>query len=430
MIHSVTVTNHLGESLELILTQPEFSGLIVKSIDGMGPSDATINLTEMATVDGSIVNSSRLNSKEIKIDFILLEKPDIETSRQLLYKYFPIKKQIKLTFSTDNRDAYIYGFVEKNEPKIFQKQETVTITIKCPNPYFKSIKENVKKMYGAEPLFEFPFESLMGYEETSETAVAYEKLTGSFHLSRSDLVYWLPGSIRYGWSTVFDTGVDTLTWHIQKGSKIKNVVNSGYPNVYTTKTTTSGIQVSYKNPIGTVNGINNQTITYIPPSNPEYAGIQIKIDGETKYIDTSIAWRISDMVSDPALATLDNPVTFRTPGENPGTTLYNQDGIKVVVKESDNTTYGLYAIATEITMTNSSSTVQVIFSDDLLTEQEQNPNPDTSSNNDYILITRTPFEIKNVIPELTNAGYKNSIWLYGEQNGPIQMVFGIYKETN
>ena len=162
MIHSVTVTNHLGESLELILTQPELSGLIVKNIDGMGPADATVNITELATVDGGIVNSTRLSDKEIKIDLIFLEKPTIEDARLLTYQYFPIKRPITLTFKTvrpnqPDRIARIFGIVEKNEPKVFSKQEACSITIKCADPYFHSLEQSSSKFFGSEPLFEFTY---------------------------------------------------------------------------------------------------------------------------------------------------------------------------------------------------------------------------------------------------------------------------------
>lgn len=42
MIKSVTVVNHLGESLKLDLASPEKSGFIVKSIEGLGPVKATV----------------------------------------------------------------------------------------------------------------------------------------------------------------------------------------------------------------------------------------------------------------------------------------------------------------------------------------------------------------------------------------------------
>ena len=51
MIKSITVINPKGESLELDLFHPEKSGLIVKSITGLGPPKANINSTELARAD-------------------------------------------------------------------------------------------------------------------------------------------------------------------------------------------------------------------------------------------------------------------------------------------------------------------------------------------------------------------------------------------
>ena len=45
MIKAVTVTNHLGESLTMDLMQPEGSGFTVRSISGLGPVKATVNVT-------------------------------------------------------------------------------------------------------------------------------------------------------------------------------------------------------------------------------------------------------------------------------------------------------------------------------------------------------------------------------------------------
>ena len=60
MIKSVTITNHLDESIKLDLFNPEESGFIIKNIEGLGPVKANINFKELATNDGSIDNSTRL----------------------------------------------------------------------------------------------------------------------------------------------------------------------------------------------------------------------------------------------------------------------------------------------------------------------------------------------------------------------------------
>lgn len=53
MIQSIKVTNHLQESILIELMNPESSGFIVLSIDGLGPPKAIINFTEMSGLDGS-----------------------------------------------------------------------------------------------------------------------------------------------------------------------------------------------------------------------------------------------------------------------------------------------------------------------------------------------------------------------------------------
>ena len=57
MINSFIVTNHLGESLELILANPDSSGLAVLSATGLGQVQADVNLTELAGSDFRTVNS-------------------------------------------------------------------------------------------------------------------------------------------------------------------------------------------------------------------------------------------------------------------------------------------------------------------------------------------------------------------------------------
>lgn len=160
MIHSITVTNYLGESIKLDLKQPGLSGFVVKSITGLSSGKATINMTEVATSDGAYYNSARLSSRNIVISLQYLWNPTIENMRHLSYKYFPIKKKVTLLFETDTRLAQIEGYVESNEADIFTKEEGSDISIICPNPFFYSAGEHGTQttvFSGVEPMFEFPF---------------------------------------------------------------------------------------------------------------------------------------------------------------------------------------------------------------------------------------------------------------------------------
>lgn len=156
MIKSITATNFRGESIKMVLTEPWDSGFIVESIDGLGAPKADINITDISGADGGLFNSARVPSRNITIKLRFLEKPDIETTRQNSYKYFPLKKQLTLTIEEDHRTASIDGYVESNEPDIFSEEEGCQISLLCPNPYFKS-EDNITVFAGLEGLFEFPF---------------------------------------------------------------------------------------------------------------------------------------------------------------------------------------------------------------------------------------------------------------------------------
>lgn len=168
MIKSITVTNYLGESLKMELTNPYDSGIAITDITGIGPGKADINVTELTSSDGSLYNSSRLGTRNIVMTLRFMFAPDIETIRQKSYKYFPIKKELTLTFETDNRSCYITGYVESNEPVVFDENEHTQISILCPDPYFYSLRAASTVFSGVVSMFEFPFSNEVQNNEETE----------------------------------------------------------------------------------------------------------------------------------------------------------------------------------------------------------------------------------------------------------------------
>lgn len=184
MIKSVTITNHLDESIKLDLFNPEESGFIIKSIEGLGPVKANINFKELATNDGSIDNSARLSSRNIVMSLQFMESPTIEETRLKSYKYFPIKRNIKFLIETDSRICETIGRVETNVPIIFSNAEGCQISILCPNPYFYSAGENGTNQtifYGTEPLFEFPFSNESLTEDLIEFGSIENRTEGTIY---------------------------------------------------------------------------------------------------------------------------------------------------------------------------------------------------------------------------------------------------------
>lgn len=164
MIKSVTITNYLGESVKIELAEAEPDhGMIIQSITGLGPPKANVSMTDLATMDGSLFNSARVEKRNITIRMLFTFAPTIEDSRQRTYKYFPIKKPLTFLIETDNRLVETVGIVEVNEPDIFSKDESNQISLVCDDPYFYSAKgegTNTTVFFGVEPLFEFEFENL------------------------------------------------------------------------------------------------------------------------------------------------------------------------------------------------------------------------------------------------------------------------------
>lgn len=157
MINAVTVINDQGEYCRMDLRNPERSGFLISSIEGIGPADASVSITELSANDGGVFNSARIPTRNILLNLRFLGKPSIEDTRLLTYRYFPLKKWVTLFFETDNRNLFIEGIVEKNDPDIFSKEESTQISILCPDPFFRSESMSYTYFSGEVPAFEFPF---------------------------------------------------------------------------------------------------------------------------------------------------------------------------------------------------------------------------------------------------------------------------------
>ena len=158
MVTALKVTNYLGETLSIDPYDPESSGFLITDIKGITPVKGDINFTSITTNDGGLYNSARIGTRNITMKLVYFPHPTIESTRLLSYKFFPIKKQVTLEFTTDTRKAEIFGYVESNDINIFTKTEYSSISIICPDPYFYSTSENdnIDVVFaGTSPKFRF-----------------------------------------------------------------------------------------------------------------------------------------------------------------------------------------------------------------------------------------------------------------------------------
>lgn len=160
MIRKIVVRNPKDELLELILSNPDKSGINIMNITGITPIGADIFITPFASIDGGIFSGARVPSRNIVFTLGMLNNPkDAENSRHKVYNFFRIKDPVNLVFHTDERILQIDGYVESVDGEIFSEQETLTVSIICVNPWFRSISYSNKGFSGVTSLFEFPFHS-------------------------------------------------------------------------------------------------------------------------------------------------------------------------------------------------------------------------------------------------------------------------------
>ena len=164
-MYSLKVENDRGDALELTNN----SNYTVYKIEGLNPPQATINASVNTTTDGSNINSVRLGNRNIVIYTTI--GGDVETNRINLYKYFPVKKTVKLYFSNGARDIYIEGVVELIECDLFTNKQIAQISIVCPKPYFKDVNDLITVFGDVINLFKFPFSIPKSGVELSSVSV-------------------------------------------------------------------------------------------------------------------------------------------------------------------------------------------------------------------------------------------------------------------
>ena len=151
-MYNVILENENGEQIDLMHTE----GMICVNIDGATSATATLNETENANIDGSIINSERIDSRPINLTIRIFDNPG--ECRTKLYYYAPIKKKVKLTLINDVRAVYVEGQVKSNEGDPFTQKEQMVITILCPEPYFKQLVAIEEEFSNIIKLLHFPLE--------------------------------------------------------------------------------------------------------------------------------------------------------------------------------------------------------------------------------------------------------------------------------
>lgn len=155
MIKSVEIINSYGEKIKMVLDDPELNGYAITNISGIEPVQVDIKQTQLVSGLKYKYNFGFYKSREITFSIVYLEwlrdqdeqyviHRKIEESRDNLYKYFKTNDKIQMIFERGRRDGnpgtqlfYIEGYVSKHQPTFFSQSCGATISVTCPDPWFK-----------------------------------------------------------------------------------------------------------------------------------------------------------------------------------------------------------------------------------------------------------------------------------------------------
>lgn len=127
----ISLMNSLNQTVDLTADEKIYQ---VLSVDGLDPVKGQIYMDTIAGSDGSIFTGARVNNRNIVINLKI--NGDCDTNRQNLFTKFPVKEWVRVTVTT-GKTAFIIGYVESISCNIFDINQTVQISILCPDPYFR-----------------------------------------------------------------------------------------------------------------------------------------------------------------------------------------------------------------------------------------------------------------------------------------------------
>jgi len=150
-VFTLNIENQAGDVL--CLTQSRDYAVIRYS--GLNPPPAVVSLSPYGASDGSRFNNARVDSRAVVITIQFLR--DVERNRIALYRYARVKQYCKIHYTNDTRDVYCEGYVEAIDNDQFELGQKMQISILCPYPYLRSIREIITDISQTIALFEFPF---------------------------------------------------------------------------------------------------------------------------------------------------------------------------------------------------------------------------------------------------------------------------------
>lgn len=151
-MYKLTLKSDFGE---IVFGGELYTPYTITEIEGIASPEATINLSDLALLDGQKFNSAKANTRTINIAFAI--EYGAEANRLNVYKVIRVKKPLRMIYKSELRNVYIDGYVSQVEVSHFDIKQVVTVTLICPQPYFRAVNEVIDQLGQNIRAFHFPF---------------------------------------------------------------------------------------------------------------------------------------------------------------------------------------------------------------------------------------------------------------------------------
>lgn len=144
------------DGVEVVFDYDEESAFFLESVDGIMKVSNKVTTSENTTVDGETYQGSVTKARNIVITAHISRNHLYY--RNMLYKCFKPKTQGTFTYTEEDERRVINYIVEDVDVDPDGVVRFATISLKCPDPFFKDEEDTVITMAGWQPCFEWAHE--------------------------------------------------------------------------------------------------------------------------------------------------------------------------------------------------------------------------------------------------------------------------------
>lgn len=153
MLFTLILENANGDQVDMTATANRY---MASRVEGLNPPPGTISTSSYAGMDGSYLNNSFIEKRNVVIHFEM-RGVGVEARRHQLYKVVKPSRYIKVYYKTAGIDVFTEGYVETCEVNNFEMLTTGQISILCPDIYWYSTESVMAYYSQITGAFTFPF---------------------------------------------------------------------------------------------------------------------------------------------------------------------------------------------------------------------------------------------------------------------------------